>query len=59
MVKKVFFFPDEGIPGLYIGMSTMRRGEKARFLLTPFYAFKDIGVAPRVPPNSTGVCIIV
>lgn len=48
-VKKL----DEGIPGLYIGMSTMRRGEKARFLLTPFYAFKDIGVAPRVPPNST------
>ncbi|KAJ7378740.1 Inactive peptidyl-prolyl cis-trans isomerase fkbp6 [Desmophyllum pertusum] len=48
-VKKL----DEIIPGLYIGISTMRKGEKSKFLLSPLYAFKELGIPPRVPPSAT------
>lgn len=44
---------DEILPGLSIGISTMRRGERSRFLLSPLYAFKMLGCPPRVPANAT------
>lgn len=50
------FFSEELLPGWYIGVSTMRRGEKSKFLLSPEYAFKDLGSPPRVPPLATGLC---
>lgn len=47
-------FSDEIVPGISIGISTMRKGELARFLLTPYYGFLELGCAPRVPPNVPG-----
>lgn len=44
---------DEILPGLSVGISSMRRGEKSRFLLSPKYAFKELGCPPRVPQNAT------
>lgn len=32
----------------------MRKGELARFLLTPYYGFRELGCPPRVPPNVPG-----
>jgi len=48
-VKKL----DETLPGLYIGISTMRKGEKSQFLLSPKYGFLEMGCPPRVPPAAT------
>ena len=45
---------DEILPGLSIGIMTMRKGEKSRFLLSPQYAFKQRGCPPRIPPAATG-----
>ncbi|CAH3148927.1 unnamed protein product, partial [Porites evermanni] len=42
---------DEIVPGISVGISTMRKGELARFLLTPYYGFRELGCPPRVPPN--------
>ena len=53
----ILVFSDELLPGWYIGVSTMRRGEKSKFLLAPEYAFKDLGSPPRVPPSATGLCL--
>ena len=44
----------ESLPGMNLGVSTMRKGEKARFLIDPKYYFKELGCPPRVPPNATG-----
>ena len=52
-------FPDEILPGLSVGISSMRRGEKSRFLLSPKYAFKELGCPPRVPQNATGTCAYI
>lgn len=36
-------------PGLDIALSTMRKGELAKFLFKKEYVFKDLGCEPRVP----------
>ena len=43
------------LPGMTIAVSSMRKGERARFLITSEYYFKDMGCPPRVPPGATGV----
>ena len=47
---------EELLPGWQIGLGTMRRGEKSKFLLTPEYGFKELGCRPRVPLSATGLC---
>ncbi|XP_078363308.1 inactive peptidyl-prolyl cis-trans isomerase FKBP6-like isoform X2 [Oculina patagonica] len=44
---------DECVPGLSIGLSTMRRAEKCKLLVSPLYAFKELGCRPRVPRQAT------
>lgn len=44
---------EEVIPGLDIGVSTMKLNEKAQFLIAPDLAFLEMGCLGRVPPNST------
>lgn len=39
-------------PGIDIGLSSMRKGEMARFLFEKEYVFKDMGCGPRVPPGT-------
>lgn len=48
------FALDQGelIPGLEIGIRTMKTGEHARFLIDPEFAYKKIGCPPRIPPNA-------
>ena len=41
----------ELIPGLEIGISTMRKHEISVFLIKPDYAFGPLGCLPRIPPN--------
>lgn len=36
-----------------LGLLTMRRGELARFLFKPPYAYGTLGCPPLIPPNST------
>lgn len=36
-----------------IGLLTMRKGELARFLFKPCYAFGAVGCPPLIPPNAT------
>uniref|UniRef100_A0A8C6V7C3 peptidylprolyl isomerase n=1 Tax=Naja naja TaxID=35670 RepID=A0A8C6V7C3_NAJNA len=44
---------DITLRGLEIGLLTMRKGELARFLFKPNYAFGTLGCPPLIPPNST------
>uniref|UniRef100_A0A8C6YUP3 peptidylprolyl isomerase n=2 Tax=Nothoprocta perdicaria TaxID=30464 RepID=A0A8C6YUP3_NOTPE len=39
--------------GLEIGLLTMRKGELARFVFAPDYAYGKLGCPPLVPPNAT------
>ncbi|XP_004620930.2 inactive peptidyl-prolyl cis-trans isomerase FKBP6 [Sorex araneus] len=39
--------------GMELGLLTMRRGELARFLFTPTYAYGALGCPPLIPPNTT------
>ncbi|XP_037529756.1 inactive peptidyl-prolyl cis-trans isomerase FKBP6 [Rhipicephalus sanguineus] len=41
------------IPGLSLAVATMRKGEIARFLVAPQYAFGRMGCPPRIPANAT------
>jgi len=41
------------LPGVEIGISTMRVKEKARFLIRAEYAYGDKGCPPRIPENAT------
>ncbi|KAJ6240062.1 inactive peptidyl-prolyl cis-trans isomerase fkbp6 [Anaeramoeba flamelloides] len=43
----------ELIPGLSLGIATMRDGEIAEFEFLPKYAFGEFGCYGRIPPNST------
>lgn len=43
----------ELLPGLEIGVKTMRTGENARFIISPELAFREMGCPPRIPPNAT------
>ncbi|XP_049643853.1 inactive peptidyl-prolyl cis-trans isomerase FKBP6 [Suncus etruscus] len=39
--------------GMELGLLSMRKGELARFLFTPPYAYGAMGCPPLIPPNST------
>ncbi|XP_075384252.1 inactive peptidyl-prolyl cis-trans isomerase FKBP6 [Tenrec ecaudatus] len=39
--------------GMELGLLTMRRGELARFLFKPTYAYGVLGCPPLIPPNTT------
>ncbi|XP_077542078.1 inactive peptidyl-prolyl cis-trans isomerase FKBP6-like isoform X1 [Haemaphysalis longicornis] len=41
------------IPGLSLAVATMRKGEVARVLVGPQYAFGPMGCPPRIPANAT------
>ncbi|OWF50262.1 Peptidyl-prolyl cis-trans isomerase FKBP6 [Mizuhopecten yessoensis] len=41
------------VEGLELGLSTMKKGELSRFIITYDYAFGKLGCAPRIPPEST------
>jgi len=41
------------LPGMEIGVGTMRMKEKSRFLIRAEYAFGDKGCPPRIPENAT------
>ena len=43
----------ECIAGWDVAVSTMRKGELSRFLISPVYAYGELGCPPRIPPNST------
>ncbi|KAK7829185.1 hypothetical protein U0070_012656 [Myodes glareolus] len=39
--------------GMELGLLSMRRGELARFLFKPTYAYGTLGCPPLIPPNAT------
>ncbi|XP_067393858.1 inactive peptidyl-prolyl cis-trans isomerase FKBP6 isoform X3 [Emydura macquarii macquarii] len=39
--------------GMEVGLLTMKKGELARFLFTPSYAYGAMGCPPLIPPNAT------
>lgn len=43
----------EALPGMDIAVSTMKKGETSRFLISSMYAFGEMGCPPRIPPNAT------
>lgn len=43
----------EVIRGWDIGIGSMRRGEKARFVIDCKYAYGEKGAPPKIPPNAT------
>lgn len=42
----------ELLPGLEIGVKTMKIGENARFIISPELAYRGMGCPPRIPPNA-------
>ncbi|NWX42016.1 FKBP6 isomerase, partial [Steatornis caripensis] len=44
---------DVTLRGLEIGLLTMKKGEAARFVFTPDYAYGRQGCPPLIPPNAT------
>ncbi|XP_039202142.1 inactive peptidyl-prolyl cis-trans isomerase FKBP6 isoform X1 [Crotalus tigris] len=44
---------DITLRGMEVGLLTMRKGELARFLFQPNYAFGTLGCPPLIPPNAT------
>ncbi|KAL8198697.1 UNVERIFIED_CONTAM: Inactive peptidyl-prolyl cis-trans isomerase fkbp6 [Gekko kuhli] len=44
---------DITLRGMTVGLLTMKRGELARFLFKPHYAFGMAGCPPLIPPNAT------
>ncbi|PRD21191.1 UNVERIFIED_CONTAM: Inactive peptidyl-prolyl cis-trans isomerase FKBP6 [Trichonephila clavipes] len=45
---------DDGnlIPGLEMGIKTMKKGELSRIMVHPSYAFGEMGCPPRIPANA-------
>ena len=41
--------------GWEVGISTMKRGELARFMITHKYAYGELGCPPRIPPKATAL----
>lgn len=48
---------ENGLSGLLIGLITMRKNEVAQFLISPKYAYGELGCPPRIPPNSSSFFI--
>ncbi|XP_068271452.1 inactive peptidyl-prolyl cis-trans isomerase FKBP6 [Nyctibius grandis] len=46
---------DITLQGLVIGLLTMKKGEVARFIFTPDYAYGQLGCPPLIPRNATVV----
>ncbi|XP_015781693.1 inactive peptidyl-prolyl cis-trans isomerase FKBP6 [Tetranychus urticae] len=46
------------LPGLMVGILSMRMAEKAEILIKPEYAFGELGCPPRIPGNSTIIYIV-
>ncbi|XP_063002585.1 inactive peptidyl-prolyl cis-trans isomerase FKBP6 [Elgaria multicarinata webbii] len=44
---------DITLPGMEVGLLTMKKGELARFLFKPNYAFGALGCPPLIPPDAT------
>lgn len=42
---------DSMIEGMAIGIQTMKKGEKSKFVIEPEYAYKKLGVPPRIPSS--------
>ncbi|GBO43577.1 Inactive peptidyl-prolyl cis-trans isomerase FKBP6, partial [Araneus ventricosus] len=40
------------LPGLEIGIQTMKNGELSRIMVSPKYALGEMGCPPRIPPNA-------
>lgn len=49
---------DTVIPGINILLRTMKKGERAECIIKPAYAYKELGVPPRIPRNATIFCLI-
>lgn len=47
------FLSDITLWGMELGLLSMRRGELARFLFKPTYAYGTLGCPPLIPPNTT------
>eukprot|EP00058_Branchiostoma_floridae_P009368 XP_002594856.1 hypothetical protein BRAFLDRAFT_86023 [Branchiostoma floridae] len=41
------------VPGMEIAISSMRKGERSRFLVQPNYGYGKFGCPPRIPGNAT------
>ena len=52
-VKKFRVGQGEVIEGFDLAVSTMKKGELARFLISPQYGFHDCGAPPRIPAEAT------
>lgn len=48
-----FVSPEITLWGMEIGLLTMKKGELARFLFMPHYAYGALGCLPLIPPNAT------
>ncbi|XP_053201328.1 inactive peptidyl-prolyl cis-trans isomerase FKBP6-like [Panonychus citri] len=46
------------LPGLMIGILSMRLHEKAEILIKPDYGFGELGCPPRIPANATIIYIV-
>ncbi|KAB7504627.1 Inactive peptidyl-prolyl cis-trans isomerase FKBP6, partial [Armadillidium nasatum] len=51
--QRAYLNEEDTLPGIKIGLRTMRTKEKARFLIRPQYAFGELGCPPRIPPKAT------
>ena len=49
----LYIHTGECIAGWDVAVSTMRKGELSRYLISPVYAYGELGCPPRIPPNST------
>lgn len=52
-LSSLSFLPDITLWGMELGLLSMRRGELARFLFKPTYAYGTLGCPPLIPPNAT------
>lgn len=48
----------ELLPGLDIGISTMKKHEVSAFLISPEYAYGKLGCMPRIPPDQEVLFIV-
>lgn len=49
---------DSMVPGLMIGILTMKKGEKSEIVIYPKYGFGELGVPPRIPGDSSILYIV-